>query len=94
MTKNQDLLGFGGVVSGNIDEVRSITHALDIEGLHTQQELIEEVGTRHRAAYRLCYELHDAFVFVVSQDGNARLVKWHNGSVTCWDLAASDVPGF
>ncbi|MGO9952717.1 MAG: putative sensor domain DACNV-containing protein [Dissulfurispiraceae bacterium] len=94
MTKNQDLLGFGGVVSGNIDEVGSITHALDIEGRLTQQELSEEVGTRHRAAYRLCYELHDALVFVISQDGNAQLVKWHNDSVTYWDLAPTGVPGF
>src|SRR5208283_1150709 len=32
MTKRLDLLGFGGVISGNIGEVGSITHALDTEG--------------------------------------------------------------
>jgi len=94
MTKRQDLLAFGGVVSGNIDEVGTITHALDIDGRLTQQELSEEVGTRHRAAYRLCYELRDALVIVISQDGNARLVKWHNDSVTYWDLAPTGVPEF
>jgi DNA integrity scanning protein DisA with diadenylate cyclase activity len=94
LTKRQDLLGFGGVISGDIDEVETITHALDIEGRHTEQELIEEVGTRHRAAYRLCHELHDAIVIVISQDGNARFVKWHNGAVTYWDLAPIGAPGF
>ncbi len=93
MTKRQDLLGFGGVISGETDEMETVTHALDIEGELTQQEQIEEVGTRHRAAYRLCSELHDAIVVVVSQDGNARFVKWHNGSVTYWDLASTGVPG-
>ncbi len=94
MTKRQDLLGFGGVISADIEEGKSITHALDIEGRLTQQELIEEVGTRHRAAYRLCHELHDALAIVISQDGNVRLVKWHNGSVTYWDVAPAGVPGF
>ena len=89
-----DILGFGGVISGDIEEVETIVHALDIEGRLTQQAFIEEAGTRHRAAYRLCHEIRDAFAIVVSQDGNARLVKWHNGSVTYWDLAAAGVPGF
>ena len=93
MTRHLELLGFGGVISGDIDEVQTITHALDIEGLHTHQELIEEGGTRHRASYRLCHEIRDAFAIVVSQDGKARLVKWHNGSVTYWDLTAAGVPG-
>jgi len=94
MTKRQDLLGFGGVIAGDMEEVETITHALDIEGRHTQQELIEEVGTRHRAAYRLCHELHDALVVVISQDGNARFVKWHEGSVTYWDLTPTGAPGY
>ena len=94
MTKRQDLLGFGGVISGDMDEVETITHALDLEGRLTQQERIEEGGTRHRAAYRLCHELHDALVVVISQDGNARFVKWHEGSVTYWDLSSTGAPGF
>lgn len=94
MTMRQDLIGFGGVISGDIEEAGTITHALDVEGRLTQQELIEEVGTRHRAAYRLCHALHNAMAIVISQDGNARLVKWHNGSVTYWDLAPIGVPGF
>jgi len=94
ITKSQDLLGFGGVITGEIEGIETITQALDMEGTLTQQKLIEEVGTRHRAAYRLCHKLHDALVVVISQDGTARLVKWHNGSVTYWDLAQTGVLGF
>ncbi|HAM52411.1 MAG TPA: hypothetical protein DCP92_17575 [Nitrospiraceae bacterium] len=94
MTKRQEIIGFGGVISGDIEEVETITHALDMEGRLKQQEFSEEVGTRHRAAYRLCHELRDALVIVISQDGNVRFVKWHNGSVTYWDFAPTGVPGF
>src|SRR6266567_210693 len=94
MTKRQELLGFGGVISGDIDKVETVTHALDTEGEFTEQELSEGVGTRHRAAYRLCHELHDAIAIVISQDGNERIVKWHNGAVTYWDQAPTGVPGF
>ncbi|HTP64578.1 MAG TPA: diadenylate cyclase [Geobacteraceae bacterium] len=94
MSKRQELLGFGGVISGDMDSVETINHALDSEGTIVEQELSEGVGTRHRAAYRLCHELHDAIVIVISQDGNVRFVKWHNGAVTYWDQAPTGVPGF
>ena len=94
MTKRQELLGFGGVISGDIDKVEMVTHALDTEGNLTEPELSEGVGTRHRAAYRLCQELTEAIAIVISQDGNVRIVKWHNGSVTYWDQAPTGVPGF
>jgi hypothetical protein len=93
MSKHLDIVGFGGVISGDLDEAETVTHALDIEGLHTRRELVEQVGTRHRAAYRLCREIRDALAIVISQDGNVRLVKWHHDSVTYWDLASSGVPG-
>lgn len=94
MSKRLELLGFGGVISGDIDKVETVNHALDTEGTLTEPELSEGVGTRHRAAYRLCHELHDAIVIVISQDGNVRFVKWHNGTVTYWDYAPAVVPGF
>jgi len=94
MTKRQEILGFGGVFSGDVDKVELVTHALDTEGELSEQELSEGVGTRHRAAYRLCHELHEAIAIVISQDGNVRLVTWHNGSVTYWDQAATGMPSF
>jgi DNA integrity scanning protein DisA with diadenylate cyclase activity len=69
-----------------------VARALDIEADQVEMELSEGVGTRHRAAYRLCQELHDAFAIVISQDGDVRLVKWHNGSVTYWTQAPTGIP--
>ena len=92
MTKRADLLGFGGLILGDIDKVQTVARALDTEGELIETELSEGVGTRHRAAYRLCHELHDAHAIVISQDGNVRFVKWHNGSVTYWDQAPTGIP--
>jgi hypothetical protein len=94
ITKRQELLGFGGVISGDLDSVGMVTHALDTEGVETEQVLSEGVGTRHRAAYRICQKLHEAIAIVVSQDESVQIVKWHNGSVTYWDQVPTGVPGF
>ncbi len=82
------------MISGDIDRVETVVHALNGEGNLTEEELSEGVGTRHRAAYRLCHEVHDAIVIVISQDGNVRLVSWRNGAVTYWDQAPTGVPEF
>ncbi len=93
MTKRGELLGFGGLISGDFNTVETVNCALDVEGDIAEPESSERVGTRHRAAYRLCHELHDALVIVISQDGNVRFVKWHKGSVTYWEQASIGVPG-
>jgi hypothetical protein len=94
ITKRQELLGFGGVISGDLDSVGMVAHALDTEGTQTEPVLSEGVGTRHRAAYRLCQSLHEAIAIIISQDENVQIVKWHNGSVTYWDQVPTGVPGF
>lgn len=94
ISKRQELLGFGGVISGDLDSVGVVTHALDTEGTRTEPVLSERVGTRHRAAYRLCQKLHEAIAIVISQDESVQIVKWHNGSVTYWDQVPTGVPGF
>lgn len=87
MTHRGELLGFGGEISGEITPVLSVDKALDQEGDTTTREGAEDVGTRHRSAYRLAGALPDALLVVVSQDGNARFVTGKSGVVTCWDQA-------
>ena len=94
MTKRQEIVGFGGLISGDIDKVETVARALDAEGILTEIEPSENVGTRHRAAYRLCHDLHGAIVIVISQDGNVRIVTWHNGAVTYWDQSTPSLIGF
>lgn len=69
MGKNNELLGFGGMVSGRLPDVGSVWRALDLEGGRVAEEGTGDVGARHRSAYRLCAALPGAVAVVVSQDG-------------------------
>ncbi len=94
MTKRFELLGFGGVVSGELPDVSRVARALDVEGEHRIRERTDLVGTRHHAAYRLCNARRDALAIVVSQDGGTRFVRWKDDAVTYWDqvgIAAVDL---
>ncbi len=86
LSQRHELLGFGGVILGPLDKVRLVARSLDSEGGSTLLEPVDGVGMRHRAAYHLCNELHDAMAMVISQDGNVDVVKWKNGIVTCWNV--------
>jgi hypothetical protein len=85
ITKRFELLGFGAEIVGDLPDVPYVQRALDVEGSERVSESIDGVGTRHRSAYRLCQQLHEALTVVVSQDGNVRFAAWHDGAVTYWD---------
>lgn len=85
MSKEQELLGFGGVVSGSLPGVKTVWRALDLEGEELVEEAAEEQGTRHRSAYRIASAVKDALVIVISQDGGVRFVSRKGDRVVCWD---------
>jgi len=85
MTKRFEVLGFAGEIIGGPVELSTVRRALDLEGARYELEPVDRVGTRHRSAYRLCEEIHDAVVIVISQDGGVRFVAWNDGAVTYWD---------
>jgi hypothetical protein len=85
LTLRFELLGFGCEIGGDLGDVTSVRRALDVEGTRWIEETTETVGTRHRAAYRLCQRIHEAVAIVVSQDGSVRFVAYKDGSVTYWD---------
>ena len=85
MGMRNELLGFGAEISGRLPAVRTVARALDLEGERTVEESAEEVGTRHRSAYRLCGALPGSLAVVISQDGDARFVSQKEGRVTYWD---------
>jgi hypothetical protein len=85
MNKQHDLLGFGGMISGRLPAVRSVARALDLEGNIVTEVGTENVGARHRSAYRLAGALPGVVVIVISQDGGVRFVAQQNGRVTCWE---------
>jgi hypothetical protein len=85
MNKQNELLGFGGMVSGRLPDIESVGRALDLEG-----EKVVEVGTanvdaRHRSAYRLADALPGSVAVVISQDGGVRWVCKKESRVTYWE---------
>jgi hypothetical protein len=85
MSKQHDILGFGGIISGRLPDVRSIARALDLEGDRVAEEEAANVGARHRSAYRLAGALPGAVVIVISQDGGMRFVCRRGRRVTYWE---------
>jgi sensor domain DACNV-containing protein len=89
MTDRLEILGFGAEISGALPEVASVDRSMDLQGTRWVRERTDRVGTRHRSAYRLCAELHEALAVVVSQDGGVRFVRWNAERVTYFDQIAT-----
>ena len=85
MSKDNELLGFGGMISGRLPDVESVGRALDLEGEKVVEEGIGNVGARHRSAYRLAGALPGSVAVVISQDGGVRWVCQRGGRVTYWE---------
>jgi DNA integrity scanning protein DisA with diadenylate cyclase activity len=89
LNRRFELLGFGAEISSGLDTVTTVMRALDIDGVKREPESVKRVGTRHRSAYRLCKSLPGVLAVVVSQDGQVRFVRWHDGEVAYWDQLAT-----
>jgi hypothetical protein len=85
VTQTLELIGFGAELRFDARELKSVRHALDLEGDIWAKEPLDNVGTRHRAVYRFCKGFSRCLAIVVSQDGSVRFVKNHNGEVTYWN---------
>jgi hypothetical protein len=84
VTRQFELLGFGGEIAGSLPEASAVAQALDLEGETYRLETTEDVGTRHRSVYRFCTALHDVLGIVVSQDGGVRFIRWKDPHVMYW----------
>src|SRR5919107_2081016 len=85
MSKQNELLGFGGMISGRLPAVNSVARALDLEGEKIVEERTGNVGARHRSAYKLAGALPGSVAVVISQDGGVRFVCQRGGRVTYWE---------
>jgi len=75
MAQPLELLGFGAEISGRLAPVHQVARALDSLASRTKLESDQDVGTRHRSAYRICHALPGVVAVVVSQDGSLRIIK-------------------
>ncbi len=85
LTDTFEVLGFGGEIVAPLLEITSVQRAEDLEASACESVPIDRVGTRHRSAYRLCGQEHDAIAIVVSHDGGVQFVASRDGVPTYWE---------
>src|SRR6187431_3098147 len=89
LDKRFGVLGFGAEVSAELPTPTQVFRAIDTEGQVRKPEEIENVGTRHRAAYRFVNDHPDGLAVVVSQDGAVSFVANREGRVVFWEQSLS-----
>jgi len=89
LDKSLGLLGFGAEVSADLPAPLHVYRALDAEGRELVRDDIENVGTRHRAAYRFVSAHPSGLAIVVSQDGGVTFVANRSGTVVFWTQSVS-----
>lgn len=89
LDKRFSVLGFGAEVSAELATPERVYRALDTEAEQLHPESIENVGTRHRAAYRFVNDHPDGLAVVVSQDGGVTFVANRDGKVVFWEQSVS-----
>lgn len=89
LDKRLGIVGFGAEVSAELPTPRRIWNALDTEGEQLAPADIQNVGTRHRAAYRFVNDHPEGLAVVVSQDGGVSFVANRGGRVVFWEQSVS-----
>lgn len=89
LDKRLGLLGFGAEVSSDLPSPERVLRAHDLEGRHTVPESIENVGTRHRAAYRFAQHHPSGLAIVISHDGGVSFVAQRKRDVVFWEQSVS-----
>jgi hypothetical protein len=89
LDKRFSLLGFGAEVSPELPTPARVYRSLDTEGTQTVLEDIENVGTRHRAAYRFVQAHPGGLAIVISQDGGVSVVASRDNEVVFWEQSVS-----
>jgi hypothetical protein len=89
LDKAFSLLGFGAEVSSEIAPPARVWRALDPEGAEREVNAVEDVGTRHRAAYRFVRQHPRGLAIVVSHDGGVSFVANRDGEVVSWQQSVS-----
>ena len=89
LDKRFRLVGFGADVSAELAQPTRVYRSLDTEGTTVELDDIENVGTRHRAAYRFVNDHPSGIALVVSHDGGVTFVANRSGEVVFWEHTVS-----
>jgi DisA bacterial checkpoint controller nucleotide-binding len=89
LDKRLGLVGFGAEVSAELPSPTHVWRARDAEGRERDPYDIENVGTRHRAAYRFVNDHPQGLAIVVSQDAGVTFVANRDREVVFWEQSVS-----
>jgi len=89
LDKRLTMIGLGAEVSSDLPSPERVWRAFDLEGTRCQPEAVENVGTRHRAAYRFALQNPGGLAIVISQDGGVVFVAQRQGKVVYWEQSVS-----
>jgi hypothetical protein len=89
LDKRLGLVGFGAEVSAELPTPERVWRALDPEGHEREPNDLENVGTRHRAAYRFVNDHPDGLAIVVSHDGGVTFVAKRGDAIVFWEQSVS-----
>lgn len=84
MNSKFDTKGFGVEILCN-DPPPHIYIAEDENGMNLREVDYEHFGTRHRSMMRYCYKNPGSIGFVISQDGDIRVIMSLNNKVIVWN---------
>ncbi|MGL5647678.1 MAG: putative sensor domain DACNV-containing protein [Clostridium sp.] len=84
MNSKFEVNGFGVEILCN-EKPPKIYIAKDARGRRLQEVRYEHFGTRHRSMMRYCYKKPNSIGFVISQDGDIRVMMNKNDSVILWN---------
>ena len=74
------VLGFGGEILTNASSLSHVIHESENQKLIP----IEDFGTRHRSAFRFCFNLEDSVAFIASSDGGVKAAKREGDNLLYW----------
>lgn len=84
ITTKLGLRGFGAEIVAPSPALRQIKVAADVSGKSGNMRPITDYGTRHRSACRFCSSHEGLMAFLISQDGDIRVIKRVGSDVILW----------
>jgi len=89
LDKRFRILGFGAEVSAELPAPSRVWRAVDAGGQQRVSDAIENVGTRHWAAYRFAQHHPMGLALVISHDGSVSFVANRDREIVFWEQSVS-----
>jgi hypothetical protein len=90
ITDRFDVIGFGAEIKANDSQVEKLNFTVGRSKTRYLSRSVTEFGTRHRSAARFTKALPGTIAFIISQDGDRKIMTSVNGDVVVWSNVVWD----